>query len=396
MGNPYNDNSDERADVNDTTDLISATAFNNARETQRYLKYGIQHVDQVSAVYGGASKDLLRSGFDLGNGYLKSAFPKLFVSAIDASPAQTFQDHCLTNRGQFKHIVVDSSVSLGQCNNLINSNTVIEGAFFDNVSGTYKELDVGGVSDTAATIAGAGNPYTLSGITGGNLLTKKINIGDMVYATDGITSAWGEVAGSLLAGGCTVTFYNVPPVAVGTIDVVILKKNITFYRCTFHSQLQILNTWNCVIKDCNFIENYSGSKFGAIFANVPYFGNAGGGAGTYGYTFQPKILDNIFFYETNPGVSTANPSAILADIAIDSAVYAVIHSNRFFNHTPTALNAGRYPIHSNAAYLRAIAGGIATDNTCYNYGATQANIRTACNRVCALYVDHNILNAGVW
>src|SRR3989304_3963652 len=193
MGNPYNDNSDERADVNDTTDLISATAFNNARETQRYLKYGIQHVDQVSAVYGGASKDLLRSGFDLGNGYLKSAFPKLFVSAIDASPAQTFQDHCLTNRGQFKH--------------LINSNTVIEGAFFDNVSGTYKELDVGGVSDIAATIAGAGNPYTLSGITGGNLLTKKINIGDMVYATDGVTSAWGEVAGSLLAGGCTVTFY---------------------------------------------------------------------------------------------------------------------------------------------------------------------------------------------
>lgn len=391
MANPYNDNSDERADVNDISDLISASSFNNVRETERFLKWGTEHAVQTSAVYGAGSFDLLRSGHDLDKGYLKSAFPQLFVSSLDSNPAQAFQDHCLTNRGEHKHIVVDSSASLGQVNHVINSNTVIEGAVFDNVSGTYKELNIGGISDDTITVAGASNPYTLSNINTGDLLVYKINIGDIVFCDDGVTSAFGEVAGNITANGCNVNFFTTPPIGA-TVDCVLFKTNISFKRCTFYSKVQILNTYNTTFEDCLFVTDTANNKFGCIMADVPYFGNGGGGTGNFGLTFLPSVTKCIFRNEAGTTLP-ATPSGILANIALDRATLAFIHDNRF--QALTALATGNFPISSNTSYQR-LNGGMATDNIVRNYNATIANIRTNANRVVSLYQDRNVYNTSIW
>jgi len=398
--NPYTFQNLE--DVADSIDLVTAENLNNVRESQRYLKEGLEHKDQASAIYGANGRDLVKSGHDLDNCFLKSAHPLFFVSKLDANPAQSFQNHCLTNRGYYKHIIVDPNVQLGQCDDLINSNTLIEGAFFDDVSGTHKRLDISGVSDINVTVAGTGNPYTITGIRAAqSLLTKKINIGDIVYVKDGASIAYGEVASIVSASSCTVNFYLAPPAGPSLDEIIIFKKNITFIGCKFFSQVHILNTWGTKFLNCEFVAsildaypNPTTLKAGGIFANVRYYGDQGGGGGISGETRLPLIRECAFLHETDPSNRTCNPSGIIADIVIDKAALAVIEGNIFFGF-PASINISRAPISANNIFPR-VCGGCITENNVQKYLMTVINMQAGANYVANLYFERNVRDLGVW
>jgi hypothetical protein len=228
--NPYVNNSGIINDVDDAITLISAADYNKLQETLRHVLAGSQfQSSNPSADHYVVDQE----GFNYENMCMRVAGHAFFISRNEADPVAAFQQACLTHRGSRKHIFVDSSIALGNCNNLINSETTIEGAVFDYVGNTYKEMSLNGIGMTSAnyTITGASNPYTIDFSSPANVVaTQKINVGDIVINNNSTftTPLFGEVVSIIDSDSITVNFNGTPGAPLDRLSV--YKKNITFFE----------------------------------------------------------------------------------------------------------------------------------------------------------------------